>query len=99
MATETQKPGSLRSAVLFAGLQQLIIIGLASVMLDGGVMLLKFLYAFVAYWVGFSILMIQRRKAHSKVDIQVVQYGYLLLCVISFVAAPVVWHLRGVNAW
>ncbi len=99
IATESKKPRSLRNALLSAGAQQVIIIGVTSVILDGGVTLLKCIYALVAYWVGFSILMIRRRKKLAKMDLKFVQYGYIALCVFSIISAPLIWHLRGVNVW
>jgi hypothetical protein len=97
IATESKKPRSLRNALLAAGVQQVIIFGVASIMLDGGVTLLKCIYAFVAYWVGLAILMIRRRRKLAKTDLEFVQYGYVALCVISILIAPLIWQLRGVR--
>jgi hypothetical protein len=99
IATESKSPGSLRNALLAAGAQQVIILGISSIMLDGGVTLLKCIYAFVAYWAGLAILMIRRRRKLAKMDLEFVQYGYVALCVLSIFIAPIVWQLRGVRVW
>ena len=98
-ATDSKKPRSLKNALLSAGAQHVIIIVVTSVMLDGGLMLLKCIYAFVAYWVGFAILIIRRRKRLAKTDLHFVEYGSFALCVFSIFFAPLVWHLRGLNIW
>ncbi len=96
-ATESEEPRSPKKALVVACAQQIIILGVTSFELDGGIDFLKCLYALVAYWVGFAILMIRRRTELTKFDIHFVAYGYLALSVLSMVAAPLVWHLRGVN--
>jgi len=97
--TDSKKPHSLTKALLIAGAQHVIIIVVTSVILDGGVTLLKCIYAFVAYWVGFVMLIIRRRKKLVESDLQFVEYGCFALCVFSIFFAPLIWHLRGVSLW
>jgi hypothetical protein len=68
IATKSKKLPSLKQALLSAVAQQVIFIGITGVIMDGGVTQLKCLYAFVAYWVGFTILMIRRRTRFVKTD-------------------------------
>ncbi len=96
VATESKPPRALRNALLSATVQQAIAFVVTSAMLDGGATLLRCMYAFVAYWVGFAILMIRRRKRLEEMDLKFVQYGYLALCVFSILISPLIWHLRGV---
>ena len=92
-----QRP--LRRSLLFAGAQQFVVLFLAgAVVLDGGTVLLMFLYAFAAHWVGVGILVARRRSKLGKLDRVFVEWGFPDLCVLSLVLAPVVWRLRGV-AW
>ena len=99
IVTESQKPRALSRALLCAGAQQVIFFCLIATALcdDGGALGLKWFYAFVAYWVGFTIVIIRRRKRLTKIDLEFVRYGYLALLVVSFVIAPFIWQLRGMN--
>ncbi len=94
---EPNKPDSLRNALVSAVAQQVIVGLVASVMLDGGFTLLKCLYALVAFWAGFAVLLVRRRKRLEKRDFTFIRYGYLALCACSFFLAPLVWALRGVR--
>jgi hypothetical protein len=96
--SEPNKPDSVRNALVSAVAQQIIICLVAMVMLDGGVTLLKCIYALVAFWVGFAILLVRRRRRLEKRDFAFIRYGYLALCACSFFLAPLVWALRGVHA-
>jgi hypothetical protein len=76
--------------------QQFVILGMASLILDGGVMLQIFGYAALAYWIGVGIILQRRRTSLTGVDKSVIRLGFLLLCAISLVLTEFIWHLRGV---
>lgn len=83
---DSNQPDSLRNALVSAVAQQVIVGLVAMVMLDGGVTLLKCIYALVAFWVGLV-----------KRDFAFIRYGFIALCACSFFIAPLVWSLRSVH--
>lgn len=93
-------PPTLKSALALALVQQVLVFGFLMLALcaDGGAMFLKTLYAFVAYWVATGILVLRRRRSLTRGDLAFAQFGFLGLFALSFVAAPLVWQLRGVAA-
>ena len=94
---DSNQPDSLRNALVSAVAQQVIVSLVAMVMLDGGVTLLKCIYALVAFWVGFAIMLTRRRRRLVKRDFAFIRYGFIALCACSFFVAPLVWSLRGVH--
>jgi len=54
------------------------------------------LYAFVAYWTGVGLLWMRRRRGgHTKVDLNLIRWGFLILLPISTLVARYVWRLKG----
>ena len=79
----------------FPLLQQLVILGFASLILDGGAMLQVFSYAALAHW-GCILLILVRRRSHlTPMDRIVIRVGFLVACVISVVLTGLIWHLIG----
>lgn len=84
------------SALQFSGLQQVIVIALTGLLLDGGVIGTVCFYAFVAYWFGVLLIWLRRRtKGFTKVDLFLLRWGFLILCLISYNIARVVWRQHG----
>lgn len=88
---ETQSFG-----LAFPLLQQLIVLGVASLILDGGMVLRMFSYAALAYWACVAIIWIRRRRQLTKIDRIVIRIGFLAACAVSVVLTRFIWHLRGV---
>ena len=63
--------------------QQVMVLGISTFCLDGGVTFQLFASAALAYWVGVAIIMIRRRGKLTRVDKGVINYGFLLGCVIA----------------
>ncbi len=83
-------------AIGSAGAQQLIILLLAGAILDGGVFLQLCIFAAVAFWIGVAVIWLRRRTTPTKLDLLVIEAGYLGLCVISFFLSYWIWSRRGV---
>lgn len=87
----TPLPGAIQLSLL----QQVIIVILGLLNLDGGNLLRTCLYAIAAYWIGFLLIWFRRGAAVTKTDIRLIRWGFLVLCVASFFVTGTVWHLRG----
>jgi hypothetical protein len=90
------KDDSQSVSLLFPLVQQLVVLGMASLILDGGMILQVFSYAAVAYWVCVAVIMIRRRRQLTPIDKIVIRIGFLAACAISVVLTGLIWHLRGV---
>jgi len=89
------KPSSpLRAAIHSALVQQAIVLLLASMILDGGLLAQICGFAFAAFWAAVGLLKIRRNSFPTKIDLALIRCGYLLVCLISFLVASFVWHLR-----
>jgi hypothetical protein len=76
------------------GLQSLI--GLLSLMiLDGGETAQICGAALLAFWGGAAVLIWRRPQTPSRIDIQLLRFGYLPLVVSAGGMIHFVWRLRG----
>lgn len=78
---------------------QMPILILASMVLDGGGIAQVCFYALVAFWVGVVVLYVRRRGVLSKVDLFLIRWGYIVVCIISFFITRLVWGLRGYGGY
>ena len=76
--------------------QQLVVLVIASLVLDGGMIFQVFSYAALAYWVCVGIILIRRRRHLTPIDKIVIRVGFLMACAISVVLTRFIWHLRGI---
>ena len=81
--------------MLSAFLQQGLILALAVMLLDSGVVAQSCFYAFAAFWVGVGVILWRRSSAPTKLDLVIVRGGFIVLCVLSFLLTHGIWHLRG----
>jgi hypothetical protein len=88
-------PPSLKTEWLPALVFQMPILVLASMVLDGGGIAQVCFYALVAFWSGVAVLHFHRRGALTRVDLLLIRYGYILVCIISFIITRWIWHWRG----
>jgi hypothetical protein len=95
MTTTPHPARSIGSELPFALVTQSVILVLASMILDGGGIAQVCFYAFVAFWSGVLVLRFHRRGALSRVDLLLIRYGYILVCIISFFITRWIWHWRG----
>jgi hypothetical protein len=78
----------------FALLQQIIVMVLAGLMLDGGALAQICFYALVAYW-GSAMTIVVRRQAPTRIDVLWLKWSYIPLCCASFYLSQWIWRLRG----
>ena len=76
--------------------QQFIVLGFASLILDGGTILQIFTYAAVAHWACIAIILIRRRTQLTRIDKIVIRVGFVVACAISVVLTGFIWRLRGI---
>jgi hypothetical protein len=81
--------------MLSAFVQQAVILVLAGMILDGGLIAQMCFYAFAAFWGGVAVILFRRRQSPTKLDLVLVRGGYLLVCIISFFLTQAIWHWRG----
>ena len=74
---------------------QSAILVLTSMVLDGGGIFQVCFYALVAFWCGVVALYFHRQGALSRVDLLLLRYGYILLCILSFFITRLIWEWRG----
>ena len=80
----------IKSAVI----QQVFILVLASMILDGGVVAEICLFAAVAFWGGVALIRF-RRPVPTKIDLVLIEGSYIVLCLLAFFLTQWIWHLRG----
>ena len=84
-----------RAAITSAIVQQVIVLVVASLILDGGDLLMFCLVACLAFWTGVIFIRVRRGHAPTKIDLILIRSSYLLLCIITFFAVHLAWKLRG----
>lgn len=95
MSMHATAPSPYRHAVRSAAVQQVIILILAGMILDGGETGRICLFAAVAFWGGVAVIRLRRRTLPTKVDLTLIEGGYIVLCVIAYFLTHWIWHLRG----
>jgi hypothetical protein len=84
-----------RHATRSALVQQALILVLAGMILDGGDVLQICLAALLAFWAGVAFIRWRRPQAPTKLDLVLIEGGYLAICVVTFFAVHFAWYLRG----
>jgi hypothetical protein len=82
------QPRTYRQAVRSALFQQLLILGVAGMVLDGGTLFCICFYAAAGFWIGVGMIRV-RRPIPTSVDLAVINAGYLPLCLVSFFIAAI----------
>jgi hypothetical protein len=78
------------------GLQ--LVLGLLSLLiLDGGRVAQMCGIALAAFWSGAVVLIWRHPQSPSRLDLELIRFGYLPVAVIAFFLAGWIWHLRGVQ--
>lgn len=75
--------------------QQLIILILAGMILDGGTIARICLYAAVAFWGGVAVIRLRRGTPPTKADLTLIEGGYVVVGVIAYFVTHWIWQLRG----
>jgi hypothetical protein len=87
---------TFKQALASAWAQQIVLLLLASSILDGGVVQQVCLFGFAAFWVGVAIIRLRRGSMVTKLDLLLIEAGSVPLCVVSFFLAYFIWNLREV---
>jgi hypothetical protein len=69
--------------------QQVVILFLAALVLDGGVMLRIATVAVAGSWAFSIVIMAHRPTSPTPTDVQIVKYGFWLAALVSFVLAAI----------
>jgi hypothetical protein len=89
------KETTQRVNMTFPLIQQGVVLTLAAMMLDFGQTLQVSSYAACAYWGGFIMIMVRRRRRLTGIDRILIRWGFLMLVPITGFVTGFVWHLRG----
>jgi len=74
-----------------------IVVGLLSLMMmDGGDLARICGIALLAFWSGAAVLIYRHPQSPSRVDLELIRFGYLPVVVMAFFLVQWIWHLRGV---
>ena len=84
-----------RGALGLVATQQILLGILAGMVLDGGALGFLYLYALVAFWAGFFMMLVRRPRNPTRTDVFFIKWGTFMLFLISIVMAPVIWKIRG----
>jgi hypothetical protein len=86
----------LPSAVTAALVQQAILLFVTGALVfDNGRSVQSSIYAFAGFWIGAGVIIFRRRHTVTHVDLWLIRWGYVPLCVISFLVTWAIWSLRG----
>jgi hypothetical protein len=88
----TTQPRTYREAIRSALIQQVLILGLTSMVLDGGGLFLICFYATIGFWIGVAIIRF-RRPTPTAIDLAVINFGSIPLCLVSFFTAAMTGSL------
>ena len=83
---------------IFEAVALQIVLGLLSLLiLDGGEVAQICGIALVAFWSGAVVLIWRHPQSPSRLDLELIRFGYLPVVVISFLLTGWIWNLRGVS--
>ena len=88
---------SYRKAIFEAVTFQVLLGFLSLLILDGGTTARICGIALIAFWGGSAVLIWRRPQAPSRIDIELIRFGYLPLIIIAYFAVHWIWHMRGVE--
>jgi hypothetical protein len=82
---------------IFEAVALQIVLGLLSLLIsDGGMVAQICGIALVAFWAGAVVLIWRHPQSPSRVDLDLIRLGYLLVIVLAFFLVAGIWKLRGV---
>ena len=82
-------------AIISALVQQCLVIVLSLMILDGGVIAQICLHAFAGFWGGAGLLIVRRGAAMNRLDLALIRFGFIPVCIMSFFLSHWIWGLRG----
>lgn len=98
MRMETDMPKELQSALRDSLIMQGVLGMIMLPMLDGGMCAQTWIFSMIAFWGGCGLVLLRRRKAPTRLDLVLIRWGFLMLCLLVTPAvSAVVWGMRGVS--
>ena len=91
----TFAPAPYRDAIKLALAQQIPILVLTLGILDGGDIFRICLIAFIAFWTCLVLVQRRRPEAPTRLDLTLIKWSYMPLCVGTFFLVHLFWKLRG----
>jgi hypothetical protein len=82
------------AAIRSALAQQLVVLLVGTLVLDGGDVFRVSLIAFLAFWVAAFAIRLRRGLAPTRFDLLFIHRGYVPLCVLAFLLVHFFWRLR-----
>ncbi|MEI8289428.1 MAG: hypothetical protein WCH99_08130 [Verrucomicrobiota bacterium] len=76
---------------------QLVLGILSALILDGGTVARICGIALVAFWGGAVVMIWRHPQSPTKVDIELIRFGFLPVAVLAFFLVHFIWHLRGLQ--
>ena len=95
MQAEVALSPQYTGALLRGGLVAALLLGLSSLVLDGGLAIQVALMTSLGYLGGVAVIASRRRQAPTATDLWVVRWGFAPLWLAAQVAVPYCWHLMG----
>ena len=84
-----------RNAVFDALAIQALIAVFSGMILDCGQTARGCGIALLAFWGGAAVLICRRPLSPTRIDIELIRFGYLPVIALTFFVANYAWHLRG----
>ena len=91
-------PAPLKTALRDSFVVQCVLGIVACLMLDGGISLQMWAFSMAAFWGGSIIVLIRRARNPTRLDVALIKWGFLALClIITPLLSEVIWIIRGVS--
>lgn len=84
-----------RRPIFDAVVLQVVFGGLSLLILDGGDSARICGVALLAFWSGVFVLICRHPRHPSKLDLELIRWGYVLVLVLALVVVHLAWKIRG----
>ncbi len=84
-----------RPAIRIALLQEIPLLALASLILDGGGMFRVLSVAVLSHWAAILFILGRRPRSPTRLDLALIRFGFWSMPIIIGMVAPIVWRLTG----
>jgi hypothetical protein len=91
-----RRPCTIRQALFSALCQQIVVLTLAAMILDGGLIAQVCIFAAIAFWLGVVVIWRRRRANLTRGDTLYIEAGLLPITIAAVFLSFAIWRLRGV---
>ena len=84
--------GTFRDAIKFTLIQQLPLLLLTSIIMDGGMIFKRVMIASIAFWFFVVIIKIRRGPKIPDIDILIIKWGYIPIVLVT----NIIWIMKSV---